>query len=190
MLGLLGFGSGIGLMGVSELGVGPWDVLHQGLSELTGIPFGTVGILVGLPILAAWIPLRQRVGIGTVANTIVVGLVIDAVMWAIPDVEHLAGRWALLVAGIVVIGAGSGAYIGAGLGAGPRDGLMTGLVERGWGSVRVVRTGIEVSVLVLGWLLGGTVGIGTVLLAVTIGPLVQLFLGRLTLPPVLVEPPR
>ena len=178
-------------MGVSELGVGPWDVLHQGLSELTGIPFGTVGILVGLPILLAWIPLRQRMGIGTVANTILVGLIIDAVVWAMPDVEDTARRWALLVSGILLIGAGSGAYIGAGLGAGPRDGLMTGMVEHGWGSVRVIRTGIEVAVLVLGWLLGGTVGIGTVLLAVTIGPLVQLFLGRWTLPPpAMVEPPR
>ena len=177
-------------MGVSDLGVGPWDVLHQGLSELTGIPFGTVGILVGLPILVAWIPLRQRLGIGTLTNAVFVGLIIDAVMWAFPEIEHLGARWTLLVAGIVAIGAGSGAYIGAGLGPGPRDGLMTGLVERGWGSVRVVRTGIEVTVLVLGWVLGGTVGVGTVLLAVTIGPLVHLFLGRLSLPPLLVEAPR
>jgi uncharacterized membrane protein YczE len=175
-VGLIAFGGGIALMVLSDLGLPPWDVLHQGLSERTGLPIGTVGIIVGLALLVLWIPLRQRMGIGTLANAVVVGLVIDAVLWAVAEPSHLGVRWALLLAGIALIGLGSGAYIGAGLGPGPRDGLMTGIAARG-PSVRLVRTGIEVTVLVLGILLGGTAGIGTVLLALLIGPIVQVTLG-------------
>lgn len=179
-IGLIGFGLGIGLMVVSGLGLPPWDVLHQGIADRTTLAIGQVGILVGAALLLLWIPLRQRVGIGTIANTIVVGLVIDAVVWAVPEPEPLVVRGALLVAGILLIGLGSGAYIGAGLGPGPRDGLMTGIAARG-PSVRVVRTGIEVTVLVAGIALGGTAGVGTVLLALSIGPLVQVALRWFTL---------
>jgi len=181
-LGLLGFGLGIALMVHADLGLGPWDVLHQGISERTGIPIGTVGILVGLLLLVAWLPLRERMGIGTIANVLVIGVIIDVTLWLLPDVEALAIRIPELVVGVLLIGLGSGAYIGAGLGPGPRDGLMTSLARRGVGSVRTVRTGIEVTALVLGFLLGGTVGVGTVLQAVTIGPIVQFFLERLSLP--------
>jgi uncharacterized membrane protein YczE len=175
-VGLVAFGGGIGLMVLSGLGLPPWDVLHQGLSERTGVPIGTAGIFVGLALLLLWIPLRQRVGIGTLSNAVVVGLVIDGVVWAVPEPSHLLVRWALLVAGIALIGLGSGAYIGAGLGPGPRDGLMTGIAARG-PSVRLVRTAIEVTVLALGIVLGGTAGVGTVLLALLIGPIVQVTLG-------------
>lgn len=175
-------GVGIALMVRGELGLGPWDVLHQGLSRKTDIPIGTVGILVGLPVLLLWLPFEVKLGIGTFLNVVVIGVVIDVFLWATPDVDHLGARIALMLAGVLGMGLGSGLYIGAGLGPGPRDGLMTGMADRGIGSIRVVRTGIELTVLALGILLGGTAGIGTVVLAVTIGPLVQRFLGRYTIP--------
>jgi uncharacterized membrane protein YczE len=175
-------GVGLALMVRARLGLGPWEVLHQGLSERTGIPIGTVGILVGFVVLLAWVPLRERPGVGTVCNVVIIGLVIDAVLALTPRVEALAGRWACLLVGVVLMGLGSGLYIGAGLGPGPRDGLMTGLGARGY-SLRLVRTLIELTALALGWLLGGTVGIGTVIFAVAVGPLVQLFLGKLTIRP-------
>ena len=181
-IGLLGFGLGIALMVHADLGLGPWDVLHQGLSERTGIPIGTVGIAVGFLLLLSWIPLKERMGIGTIANVVVIGVVIDVVLWLLPDVDAMAVRLPEVVLGVLLIGMGSGAYIGAGLGPGPRDGLMTSLAARGVGSVRAVRTGIEVTVLVLGFLLGGSVGFGTVVQAVAIGPIVQWFLERLSLP--------
>ena len=183
-VGLFAFGFGIALLVHADLGLGPWDVLHQGISERTGIPIGTVGIGVGVLLLLLWIPLPVRIGFGTVANTIVVGLVIDGTLWLLPESAPLAVRLFEAPLGIVLVAIGSGFYIGAGLGPGPRDGLMTGLAARGVASVRVVRTGIEVTVLVLGWLLGGTVGIATAVQAVTIGPLVQLFLAKLSLEPV------
>jgi uncharacterized membrane protein YczE len=182
-VGLFAFGFGIALLVHADLGLGPWDVLHQGISERTGIPIGTVGIGVGVLLLLLWIPLPVRIGFGTVANTIVIGLVIDGTLWLLPESAPLGVRAVEAPLGIVLVAIGSGFYIGAGLGAGPRDGLMTGLADRGVASVRVVRTGIEVTVLVLGWLLGGTVGIATAVQAVTIGPLVQLFLDRLSLAP-------
>lgn len=181
-VGLLCFGLGIALLVHADLGLGPWDVLHQGISRRTGIPIGTVGIIVGALLLLLWIPLRQRVGIGTVANTLVIGVVIDVTLWLLPASAPFAVRLVEVPAGIVLMAVGSGFYIGAGLGPGPRDGLMTGIAARG-PSVRVVRTGIEVTVLVLGWLLGGTVGVATAIQAVTIGPLVQWFLDRLALEP-------
>ncbi len=179
-VGLILFGVGVALMVRAELGLSPWEVLHQGISFNTGILLGTVGILVGLLVLVGWIPLREKLGIGTVANVIVIGIVIDVTLWRMPDeFSSLAIRWTLLVGGVALIGVATSLYIGAGLGPGPRDGLMTGLAKRGW-QIGVVRTGIEVSVLAIGWLLGGTVGIGTVLFAFGVGPVVQATLPLLT----------
>jgi uncharacterized membrane protein YczE len=176
-LGLVLFGLSMALMIVADLGLDPWDVFHQGIAERSGIRFGWVVILVGGAVLLAWIPLRQRPGIGTVSNVIVVGLAVDAALAVLPEPELLAVRTALLLTGIVLNGVATGLYVGAGLGPGPRDGLMTGLARRGR-SIRVVRTAIEVAVLAVGWLLGGTVGVGTVLFAVAIGPLVHYFIPR------------
>ncbi len=179
--GLLLFGVGIGCMVRSELGLAPWDVLHQGISERTGLPMGMVTIGVGVAVLLLWIPLRERVGIGTLANALVIGIVVDGTLAVLDSPSSMAARIGLLVLGIFLFGPGSGLYIGAGLGPGPRDGLMTGIARRGH-SVRAVRTGIEVSALVLGAALGGSVGVGTVLFAVTVGPNVHFFLERMTLP--------
>jgi uncharacterized membrane protein YczE len=187
VIGLVLCGLGIAVMVAAGLGLGPWDVLHQGISNRTGIPIGTVGILTGIVVLAGWVPLRERLGIGTVLNVFLIGITIDLTLLVLDTPESLAARIGLLVSGPVLFGIGSGFYIGAGLGPGPRDGLMTGLARRGW-TVRRVRTGIEVTVLVLGWLLGGTVGAGTVLFATTIGPLVHLSLERLSVRPLPDEP--
>lgn len=181
MPGLVACGLGLALMVLGDLGLGPWDVLHQGISRRTGVPIGTVGILVGLLVLVAWVPLRQRAGVGTLCNVVVIGVVVDVTLAVAPEPHALALRWACTLAGVVLFGIGSGLYIGAGLGPGPRDGLMTGLAARGH-SLRLVRTFLEVSVLVGGWALGGTVGVGTALFAFGIGPLVQAALGRLTVP--------
>lgn len=179
LVGLVLCGVGIATMVAANLGLGPWDVLHQGIEGLTGIPIGRVGIYVGIVVLLAWIPLPERPGVGTVLNVLVIGLVIDAVLLVLDTPESMVWRVVLLVIGPVLFGIGSGFYIGARLGPGPRDGVMTGLArQRGW-KVGRVRTGIEVTVLAAGWLLGGTAGIGTVLFAVTIGPLVGYFLPRL-----------
>ena len=181
LAGLVLCGTGLALMVLSRLGLGPWDVLHQGLSRLTGIPIGTMVILVGLVVLLGWVPLRQVPGIGTLLNTVLVGLVIDAVL-AVASAPHgVLARWTCVVAGVLLMGVGSGLYIGAGLGPGPRDGLMTAIADRGH-SVALVRTAIELTALAVGWLLGGTVGVGTLVFAVGIGPCVQLSLGRLTVP--------
>ena len=181
LLGLTLCGVGIALMVAADLGLGPWDVLHQGISEQVGVPIGTVGILVGVVVLLAWLPMRQRVGIGTVLNVLWIGMVIDLVLLVLETPDSSVLRWAYLLVGAFLFGPGSGFYIGAGLGPGPRDGLMTGIARRGH-KVRNVRTGIELTVLALGWLLGGSVGIGTLLFAVTIGPNVHYFLDRLSLP--------
>jgi uncharacterized membrane protein YczE len=168
--GLVAFGASLALLVRSDLGLDPWDVLHQGLARTIGIPIGTTTIVVGAVVLLLWLPLRQRPGIGTVANVILVGLSLDATLALLPIVAGPAPRWGLLVAGIVINGIATGAYIGAGLGPGPRDGLMVGIAARGH-SIRVARTTIEVVVLVAGFLLGGTVGVGTLLYAVAIGPI-------------------
>lgn len=179
--GLLMFGFGVALMVRAELGLSPWEVLHQGISFKTGILLGTVGIIVGFVVLFAWIPLREKLGVGTVANVIMIGVVIDLSLWRLPEeFTNLGVRWALLVGGIALIGIGTSLYIGAGLGPGPRDGLMTGLAKRGW-AIGIVRTALELSVLAGGWLLGGTVGFGTVLFALGVGPIVQWTLPFLTL---------
>ncbi|WP_019868867.1 membrane protein YczE [Salinispora oceanensis] len=183
--------AGLGLYGVSMallirsgLGLDPWDVFHQGIAGHTGLSFGTVTIAVGALVLLLWIPLRQRPGLGTVSNVVVVGLVVDATLALLPADLPLATRTALLVGGIVANGTASGLYLGSRLGPGPRDGLMTGFVaRRPRFSIRLVRTTIEVAVLGLGWLLGGAVGPGTVAYALTIGPLTQFVLPRVTVPP-------
>jgi uncharacterized membrane protein YczE len=182
IVGLAMFGVGIGLILEARLGAAPWDVFHQGVADKTGMSVGNVIIVTGLVLLVLWIPLRQRPGVGTLLNALEIGVAVDIVMPLIPDAGALVVRVVYLVAGLLVIAVGSGLYIGSGLGPGPRDGLMMGLKERGI-SVRVARTGIELTVLVLGVLLGGTVGIGTVAFTFGIGPLVQVFLPRFTLPP-------
>ncbi|MET8122042.1 hypothetical protein [Micromonospora sp. NPDC005189] len=182
-VGLVLYGVSMALMIRSGLGLDPWDVFHQGLSRLTGLSFGTVTIAVGALVLLLWIPLRQRPGLGTVSNVVVIGLVVDATLALMPSGGPLGVRIVLLVTGIVANGAATGMYLGARLGPGPRDGLMTGFVARrpGW-SIRLVRTVIEVTVLALGWLLGGTVGLGTVAYALAIGPLAQLFMPLFAVP--------
>jgi uncharacterized membrane protein YczE len=174
-VGLALYGLGIALQVASRLGNDPWDTLHQGLARQTGLSIGTWIIIAGALVMLLWIPLRQRPGLGTISNVILVGAFADLFLWLLPDPGPLALRWAYLVTAILVGGFATGCYIGAGFGPGPRDGLMTGMAARGH-SLRLVRIGIEVTVLALGWTLGGTVGIGTLLYAVTIGPLAHVFI--------------
>lgn len=182
-LGLVLYGSSMALMIEPRLGLDPWDVFHQGLSETTGLRFGWVVIGVGAAVLLLWIPLRQRPGIGTVSNVIVIGLAVDAALALLPTPAPMPVRVGFLVSGVVLNGVATGMYIGARFGPGPRDGLMTGIVGRWPGrSIRLVRTVIELTVLGAGWLLGGTVGIGTVLYAVSIGPLAHVFIPLFTVP--------
>jgi uncharacterized membrane protein YczE len=157
-------------------------VFHQGLSGRTGLGLGTVIIIIGAVVLLLWIPLRQRPGIGTISNVFLIGIWTDISLWLIPPVESLPLAWAMLISGIFLNGVAGGAYIGAGLGPGPRDGLMTGLVKRTGGSVRMVRTCIELVVVATGWALGGTLGLGTALYALAIGPIVHLMLPIFTIP--------
>jgi len=170
LAGLVLFGASLALLVRSQLGLDPWNVFHQGLSVTSGLPIGVCTILSGAIVLVLWFPLHQRPGPGTVANVILVGLSLDFVLILLPVPNGLPMRWALLLTGIALNGVATGVYIGAGLGPGPRDGLMVGLAKRGQ-SLRVMRTMIEVTVLVAGFMLGGTVGIGTLLYAVTIGPI-------------------
>lgn len=179
--GLALFGVGISLQIESRLGNPPWDAFHQGVANQVGLGIGTVIILTGIALLVLfWIPLRQKPGLGTVLNALEIGLVANVVLDAIPRVEAMALRIPMLLGGILLVALGSALYIGSGLGPGPRDGIMTGLAARGI-QIRVARTFIEVTVLVVGWLLGGQVGVGTVLFAIAIGPLVQPLLPRLTM---------
>lgn len=178
-LGLIAYGVSMVLMLKSGLGLMPWDVLHQGLSLQGGWPMGRVTIAVSFAVLLMWIPIRQKPGFGTLCNAVVIGLVFDFVNGWIGDRlldAPLASRAALLVGGIVLNGAATAAYLGAHFGPGPRDGLMTGLVRRTGHSVRLVRTLIEGSVLLSGFLLGGTLGVGTVAYMLLIGPLIQAML--------------
>lgn len=173
ILGLALYGAGCALTVAAGLGVDPWTVLAQGLSVLTGVGIGWVTNVLGLLVLLLWIPLRQKPGVGTVANILLVGTSMQFTLWLIPPVSGLITQLAVLLAGIAVVAAASGLYIGAHFGPGPRDGLMTGLNGRfGW-PIWCCRLVVETSVLVIGWLLGGTVGLGTVLFAVLIGPLVH-----------------
>ncbi|MDH6491866.1 putative membrane protein YczE [Streptomyces sp. SAI-127] len=182
-VGLALYGASSALLVEAGLGLEPWGVLHQGLAELTGLSIGVVSIIVGAAVLLLWIPLRQRPGLGTVSNVFVVGIAMDATLAAVPEAHGLAVRIPLLLAGIVLNGVATGLYIAARFGPGPRDGLMTGLHRRTGRSIRLMRTAIEVAVVVTGFVLGGTIGIGTVLYAVSIGPLAQLFLRIFAVPP-------
>jgi hypothetical protein len=179
--GLALYGLSMGLMVRSELGLNPWDVFHQGLAERTGLSLGTIVIIIGAAVLLLWIPLRQRPGVGTISNVFLIGIWADISLWLIPPANGLPTAWAMLLGGIFLNGVAGGAYIGAGLGPGPRDGLMTGLVRRTGKSVRLVRTGIEALVVAAGWALGGTLGVGTVLYAIAIGPLVHRMLPLFTI---------
>jgi uncharacterized membrane protein YczE len=180
VVGLAFFGLGISMFLAADLGLAPWDIFHQGLSEKTGIPIGLVIEITGVFILLLWIPLRQRMGWGTVLNAVEIGLVVFLVADHLPRTDLLVLRVPYMLCGLLAIAAGSGLYIGAGLGPGPRDGLMLGLSARGV-SVRFARTAVEVTALVVGLFLGGSIGIGTVAFTLGIGPLVQFFLPRLRL---------
>ena len=182
IIGLVLFGVGIGLMLQSGLGVPPWDVLHQGLARRFGLTVGIWSIIVSLFVLLLWLPLRQPYGLGTLLNAIIIGVIIDLTGAVIPAAEITGVAWSMLLGGVVLIGIASGLYIGANLGPGPRDGLMTGIARRG-PSIRLTRAIIEITVLTLGWILGGTFGIGTIVFALAIGPLVQFFLPRWDISP-------
>ncbi|MFH7127330.1 YitT family protein [Klebsiella pneumoniae] len=175
-IGLVLYGVSTALFVHANLGADPWDVFHLGVAKQLGISFGTVIILTGAAVLLLWIPIRQMPGLGTVSNVIVLGLAADATLAVLPPLESMVARSALLAGAIVLNAIATGMYIGAGFGPGPRDGLMTGLHARtGW-SLRGIRTAIELSVPLIGWLLGGKFGVGTLIYALSIGPLIQLCL--------------
>ncbi len=182
LVGLALYGWSMAMLVRSQLGLDPWDVFHQGLTNQLPFSFGQVTMGVGALVLLLWIPLRHRPGIGTVLNVIVIGLAVDAGLALIPEADGWVERIALLVAGVVANGLAGALYVGARLGTGPRDGLWVALTARTGLSIRVVRTALELTVLGTGWLLGGTVGIGTLAYAVSIGPLVQLFLPWVQVP--------
>ncbi len=164
----------------ADLGLSPWQVFHQGVSENVGVAIGTITIATGVVVLLGWIPLRERFGLGTILNVALIGNVLNVTLVLLPNpLGSLTVRWMAMAGGVVLIGLGSGLYIGAGMGPGPRDGLMTGLARRGL-NIGAVRTGLEISVLVIGWVLGGTVGAGTLAFALAIGPLIAFLLPRLT----------
>src|SRR3954471_16090387 len=175
LVGLSGYGFSMAVMVRAGLGLDPWDVFHQGLARHTGMTIGVASAVVGVAVLLAWIPLRNRPGIGTIANVIVIAITVDLGMLFMEQPTSMPVRIAMMVGAVVLNAVSTVLYVGAGLGPGPRDGLMTGLVVRTGLSVRLVRTSIEATVLTVGWLLGGTVGVGTVLYAFGIGPLVQFF---------------
>lgn len=175
-VGLVLYGVSLGLMVRGDIGLAPWDVLHSGLIRHVPITLGQAVVLMSFVVLLLWIPLREQPGIGTIANALIVGLSADATLWLLAEPTALAARIALMVSGVVLCGLASGLYIGAQLGRGPRDGLMTGLHRRTGLSIRLVRTLLEVAVVLVGLLLGGVLGVGTVVYALTIGPLTQLFL--------------
>lgn len=176
------YGFSDALLLLAGLGVDPWDVFQQGLSRRIGLAVGTWSIIVGAAVLLLWIPLRQRPELGTLANVVLIGATVDVTMAWTPAPHAVWLRWTMLVSGVVLNGVATGCYIGAGMGPGPRDGLMTGLAARGH-SIRVARTGIELSVLLIGWLLGGTVGWGTLCYALAIGPLAHVFMPMFAIKP-------
>lgn len=181
LAGLVTCGASVALMVTADLGLGPWDVLHQGISRRVGISIGIATILVGATVLMMWFPLRERPGIGTITNVIVIGTTVDVVLSLLSTPDALWQRWMMLLIAVPLLSIGVGLYLGAGLGPGPRDGVMTGLARRGL-PIGVARTGIEMTALVLGWLLGGTVGIGTIYIAAGIGPMVHVTVPRLRAP--------
>ncbi len=172
-LGLAAYGISMALMIEAKLGNQPWDVFHQGLALRTGLSIGAMTAIVGVVVLLLWIPLRQRPGLGTVSNVVFIALAVDGALALLPTPNPLWQRLGFLVAGVLLCAVATGLYVGARLGPGPRDGLMTGLAARGY-SIRLVRTGIEVGVVAVGFLLGGTLGIGTIIYALAIGPLVHI----------------
>ena len=182
LIGLALYGVSLAMLIRAGLGLDPWDVFHQGVANRTVLSIGTVVIITSFVVLLLWIPLRQRPGIGTLCNAVLVGLFADLGLAVIPDVAQVAGQFAMMAGAVLLNGVASACYIGARLGPGPRDGLMTGLANRTGKSIRLCRTLIEVTVLAIGWLLGGSVGLGTVVYALAIGPLVQLLLPRFMVP--------
>ena len=186
VFGLILFGVGITLLIEADLGAAPWDVFHTGVSERVGISTGWVIVITGVSLLLLWIPLRERPGLGTILNATVIGIVVDVTSPLMGEPKALLVRVAMMGGGVVIVAIGSGFYIGAGLGPGPRDGLMTGLSRRSVAgrsiSIRAGRTFVEIVVMVIGVVLGGAIGIGTVAFMVGIGPLVQIFLPPLTMP--------
>jgi len=180
LLGLYLFGAGISFMVEADLGLGPWDVFHQGVAELTGLSIGRVINVVGFIVVLAFIPLKEKIGIGTILNAVVIGVSADVTSALLPELQGVPVRVVAMIVGPVLIAIGSGFYIGAGLGPGPRDGVMTGLARRGV-DIWKARFGIELAVLVIGLALGGSVGVGTVWFTLGIGPMVQFFIRRLTM---------
>ena len=179
LIGLALYGLSLSLLVRADLGLAPWDVFHQGVAEATGLSLGTVIVGTSFVVLTLWIPLRERPGIGTIANAILVGVGVDLFSALLPEIDGTAARWILLALGVLLNGVATGLYIGAGMGPGPRDGLMTGIARRGH-PIRVVRTSLELAVLIAGIALGGSFGIGTIAYALGIGPLVHIFLPRFT----------
>lgn len=181
-VGLVAYGVAIGVMLRAGIGVPPWDVLNQGVAKVTGIPFGAVVVIIGAVVLLLWIPIRQKPGIGTVLNILVIGPAAELGIWLVPQQTVWWMQALVFVGGLALLAVATGLYVGARLGPGPRDGLMTGIHARfGW-PIWVVRTGIEVTVLTIGWLLGGQVGIGTLAFALLIGPMVNVTLPLLRVP--------
>jgi uncharacterized membrane protein YczE len=180
LAGLTLYGVSTAMMIRSSLGLNPWNVLHEALTLRTGLTFGTITAMTSVLVLLCWLPLRQRPGVGTVANIVVVAVAVDVTLALLVRPDPLVARIALLVGGVVLNGLATAAYIGVRLGPGPRDGLMTGLTTRTGVSIRLIRTGIEATVVATGWLLGGTVGVGTVVYALAIGPITQAFLPLVT----------
>lgn len=180
LAGLVLFGLGLALLVQAHLGVDPWTVLSQGLARTTGLTIGQLTVVISFVLLLLWIPLRQRPGLGTVANALLVGPVLDLGVAVIPSPEAFGLRLLMVVGAVVVVAVGTGLYVGVGWGPGPRDGIMTGLARRGM-PLFAARALIEVTVLVVGWVLGGTVGLATVVFAASIGPLVGVAVPRLTL---------
>lgn len=182
LVGLFLYGIGIAFMVRGQIGAAPWDVLSQGITRHVPLSFGVVTILISVVVLLLWIPLRQKLGIGTVLNALLVGPAADVGLWLIPADQPLWLRICFFVIGLLVLSAATGLYIGANFGPGPRDGLMTGLhTQTGW-RIWIVRTGIEIVVVALGWALGGNVGLGTVAFALLVGPLCQYFMRLFAIP--------
>jgi uncharacterized membrane protein YczE len=188
LLGLFLYGIGIALMVRGAVGVAPWDVLSQGISLRTGLSFGLVTNLIGAAVLLAWIPIRQKPGIGTIANVLLIGPSAQFGLWVIPVLDDLVARVAVFCLGLAVVALATGLYIGARMGPGPRDGLMTG-IHRRWGwPIWVARTAVEVTVLTIGWVLGGNVGLGTLAFALLIGPMVHRTIPWLMVPAAVTRP--
>lgn len=179
LCGLWLFGTGIAMMAVADLGLPPWDVFHQGVAETAGVSLGTVIIVTGVLLVIVFVPLKERLGLGTILNAVLIGISVDTTMQWLQQPVAMWARLTLCAAGPLVVGLASGLYLGGGLGPGPRDGIMTGLGRRGF-RIWKVRTCIELTVLLLGILLGGSVGAGTAWFAISIGPFVQFFLARLS----------